>query len=118
MKGNRHVNSTSSRTIDTGLVNRYLWWLVHYGFGLFGDGVGWCHWHLSVLLPKGRYEMIAAIAALLFYMVDARLGIIVAILAPGIVGLDTDESYSDLMVFLLFAVGAVFVRKFSTEKED
>lgn len=62
--------------------------------------------------------MIAAVCALVFYMIDPRLGIIVAVLAPGIVGLDTDESYSDLLVFLLFAVGALFVRKMSTEKED
>lgn len=62
--------------------------------------------------------MIAAIASLIFYIIDPMLGIIVALLAPSIIGLDMDGTYGELLVFLLFAVGAFMVRRLSTDKED
>jgi hypothetical protein len=61
--------------------------------------------------------VLAAVAALLFYIVDPYLGIIVALMAPGIIGLDTDGNYSELLTFLLFVVGVFFVRQMVSDKD-
>lgn len=63
--------------------------------------------------------MIAAIVALIFYVVDPMLGVIMALILPSIVAMDTEGNYAEALLVVFFAVALFFVRKAAfMEKED
>ncbi|MBI3167259.1 MAG: hypothetical protein HYZ22_02190 [Chloroflexi bacterium] len=62
--------------------------------------------------------MITVIAALIFYIVDPMLGIIVALVLPYAVSLDTTGDYAEVVVALIFAVAVYFVRKVAFDQEE
>ena len=62
--------------------------------------------------------MITVIAALIFYIVDPFLGVIVALVLPYAVSLDTTGDYSEVIVAIIFAVVAYFVRKVGFDQEE
>lgn len=62
--------------------------------------------------------MITVIAALIFYIVDPMLGIIVALVFPYAVALDTSGDYAEVVVALIFAVAVYFVRKVAFDQEE
>ena len=55
--------------------------------------------------------MITAILAVIFYAIDPLLGVIVAIVMPSIVALDSNGDYAEVIVFFMFSLAMYFVRK-------
>lgn len=62
--------------------------------------------------------MITVIAALIFYIVDPMLGLIVALVLPYAVSLDTSGDYAEVVIALIFAVVVYFVRKVAFDQEE
>lgn len=62
--------------------------------------------------------MITVIAALIFYIVDPKLGVIVALVLPYAVSLDTSGDYAEVVIALIFAVVVYFVRKVAFDQEE
>jgi hypothetical protein len=62
--------------------------------------------------------MITVIAALIFYIVDPMLGVIVALVLPYAVSLDTSGDYAEVVIALIFAVVVYFVRKVAFDQEE
>jgi len=54
--------------------------------------------------------MIVAFISLFYYAVDPMLGVLVALVLPSLVALDTTGDYSEVFVFLILA-GAVYLVK-------
>lgn len=55
--------------------------------------------------------MITVIVSLIFYMADPILGVIMALVLPIAVSLDTTGEYSYAVVSVMFAAVSYFVRK-------
>lgn len=55
--------------------------------------------------------MITVIVSLIFYMADPMLGVIMALVLPLAVSLDTTGEYSYVIAAVIFGVSAFFVRK-------
>jgi len=62
--------------------------------------------------------MITVIASLIFYIVDPMLGVIVALVLPYAVSLDTSGDYAEVVIALIFAVVVYFVRKVAFDQEE
>lgn len=62
--------------------------------------------------------MIALFVALIFYIVDPLLGIILALVLPSVVGMDTTGEYGNTLLAVVFAVVVYFVRKVSFDQEE
>jgi hypothetical protein len=62
--------------------------------------------------------MITAFVALLFYIVDPLLGIVLALVLPSVLALDTDGSYGQSLLVLLLAVAVYFVRAVAFKKDE
>jgi len=55
--------------------------------------------------------MIALFIALIFYIVDPLLGIILAVVLPGVIALDTSGEYGHVLAGVMFAVVVYFIRR-------
>jgi len=62
--------------------------------------------------------MITAVLALVFYIFDKHAGILIAIVMPTVVAMDTDGNYSEVLVLVLFATAMIFVRKTAFEERE
>lgn len=62
--------------------------------------------------------MIALFVALIFYIVDPLLGIILALVLPSVVGMDITGEYGNTLLAVVFAVVVYFVRKVSFDQEE
>jgi hypothetical protein len=90
--------------------------LVHLGSVPVGGRhhrIGYRH---RTLLEQGGYEMTVAIIALIFYWLDKELGIIMAIVSPTVLAMDTDGSYKEMFVLVFIGLGFYFVRKIGMEE--
>ena len=61
-------------------------------------------------------SVVVAFIALIFFIVDKNMGILMALVLPGVVGLSTDGEYAHTLVVLLFAVTVLFVQKLAFER--
>jgi len=61
--------------------------------------------------------MIIAILSLFFYIIDPLLGLIMAIVLPSVLALDTTSTYGEILVICLLGVAVHFVRKSAYEGE-
>lgn len=57
--------------------------------------------------------MIVAVLSLIFYVVDPMLGVVLALVLPSVVVLDTTGDYSEVVIVVILAVALYFVRKVS-----
>lgn len=55
--------------------------------------------------------MITGFIALIFYVIDPILGVILALVLPSIIALDSTGEYGQALVTIIFAVALYFVRK-------
>lgn len=55
--------------------------------------------------------MITVIVSLIFYMADPMLGVIMALVLPIAVSLDTTGEYSYVIASVIFGISAFFIRK-------
>lgn len=55
--------------------------------------------------------MIVAILSLIFYVIEPMLGLIVAVVMPNILTLDTNGDYAEVIIVIMFALAVHFVRK-------
>ncbi|MBI5945356.1 MAG: hypothetical protein HY864_13385 [Chloroflexi bacterium] len=62
--------------------------------------------------------MITVFIALIFYIVDPMLGIILAVGLPALVALDSTGEYSHALGGIMFAVAVYFVRKVGFDQEE
>jgi len=62
--------------------------------------------------------MIVPIMSLLFYVIDPFIGIILALVLPVSISLDTNGDYAEIVITFLFASAMAFVRKLSTDREE
>lgn len=51
--------------------------------------------------------MITAVLAGIFYVVDPMLGVIVALVMPSIVAMDSNQDYAEVLI-MVFLLGALF----------
>jgi len=61
--------------------------------------------------------MIIAVLSLFFYIIDPLLGLIMAIVLPSVLALDTTSTYGEILVIGLLGVAVYFVRKSAYEGE-
>jgi uncharacterized membrane protein YqaE (UPF0057 family) len=57
--------------------------------------------------------VIVAVLSLIFYVVDPMLGVVLALVLPSVVVLDTTGDYSEVVIVVILAVALYFVRKVS-----
>lgn len=62
--------------------------------------------------------MILVFVSLIFYVVDPMLGVIVALVLPSALALDTTGEYSSALVSIIFAVAMYFIRKTAFSSEE
>jgi len=61
--------------------------------------------------------MITLFVALIFYIVDPILGVIMALVLPAALALDTTGEYSSALASIIFGVVVYFVRKVAYKEE-
>jgi len=61
--------------------------------------------------------MITAFLSVIFWFVDPFLGLIVAVVSPAVIALDSDNSYGHLLAMVLFFAGVYFVKHITKDKD-
>jgi len=62
--------------------------------------------------------VIVGVISLFFYIADPILGLIMALVLPSILSLDSDGSYGEILAFVLLGIGIYFVRKAAFADKD
>ena len=55
--------------------------------------------------------MITPVLALIFYAVDPVLGVVIAVVMPSVVAMDSNGDYSEVLLVVFLAVAFFFVRR-------
>jgi len=62
--------------------------------------------------------MLPAFLALIFYVVDPVLGVVVALVTPSVIALDNNGDYAEVIVVVIFSLAVYFVRQSMTDIDE
>jgi len=62
--------------------------------------------------------VISAVVALIFWMLDPMLGVIMAVVLPSVVAMDSTGDYPQVYVVVFLAFGLWFVRLMRDDKDE